>query len=60
MMTEAQGIAKKIRDNDKWDLDDCKALCELAGMAEEWEAADGDNFEQVIKKAADSLGVEIF
>ena len=61
-MTEAQEIievARKIYESDEWNLEDCKALCKLAGLGEEWENADGDSFEAVVKKAAKKLGVEI-
>ena len=37
----------------------CRELCEEAGMADEWDAADGETFEAVVQKAAEKLGVEI-
>lgn len=57
-MTE-QELAAEIREGQEWDLDQLAELCELAGMSEEWEAADGETFEQVAFKAAEKLGVEI-
>ena len=56
---EATSVAFRIRTADTWDADDCEALCKLAGMEQEWEAADGETFEQVVQKAAVRLGVEI-
>ena len=53
-------LAKTIRDNPEWDLDACAELCELADMGDEWSAAEGDAFEQVVTAAAAKLGVEIF
>ncbi len=53
-------IAKRMQEAQEWDADDCKELCEAAGLSEEWEAADGENFEAVVEQAAEILGVEIF
>ena len=36
-----------------------KKLCALAHMEEEWEQADGETFEEVANKAAETLGVEL-
>lgn len=52
-------IASAIRTSDTWDLDLLSQLCEAAGLSAEWEAADGETFESVAYKAAESLGVEI-
>lgn len=57
--TQAQDIAARMRKAQEWDAKDCKALCELAGMAADWEAADGETFEAVVQEAAEKLGVEI-
>ena len=56
---EVEAIAERIRKSDTWDADDCEALCNLAGLDEEWAAADGDDFEEVVYKAAKILGVEV-
>lgn len=56
---EAAEIAAKIREADTWGADDCRELCDLAGIADEWDAADGETFESVVYKAANILGVEI-
>ncbi len=56
---EAMKIAEIIRNADTWDMDACRELCDLAGMAAEWEAADGETFEQIVFAAAEKLGVEI-
>lgn len=59
MMNRATEIAETIRSADTWDMDALTELCELADMAEEWEAADGETFERVAFAAAEKLGVEI-
>ena len=58
-MKRAYELAAEIRNNQEWNLDQLKELCELADMAEDWETADGETFEQVAFKAAEKLGVEI-
>ena len=58
-MTKAIEVAEKIRSMDTWDEELCAELCELAGMPEEWENADGDTFESVLYAATEKLGVEI-
>ena len=59
----AAKIAKRFREeNDPglWDKDDQAELCEMAGMLDEWEAADTwDAGRMVTYKAADKLGVKI-
>ena len=59
MNTRAQEIAMEIRNADVWDDELLAELCELAGLEEEWENADGETFEQIVYKAAEILGVEI-
>lgn len=56
---EATKIAEALRSADTWDMDLARELCETAGMAEAFDAADGDSFEEIILRAADKLGVEI-
>ena len=58
---EAKTIAETIRTADTWDTvqDELAALCKLAGLSAEWEAADGESFEAVAYAAAERLGVEI-
>lgn len=58
-MREAEKIARQIRNSDIWDESLLKKLCELAGMTNEWKAANGDTFEVVANKAAEKLGVGI-
>lgn len=53
-------LAEKIRKNPGWNLDDCRELCDMAGIIEEWEQADGETFEQVVEKAAEILKVDIY
>lgn len=52
-------LAEKIRMAEEWNPDDLAVLCSAAGMAAEWEAADGDTFEAVAQAAAAKLGVDI-
>ena len=58
---EIHELAAKIRAAKTWVEveDELMALCEAAGMEDEYKAADGDNFEAVIYKAAERLGVEV-
>ena len=58
---ELHELAAKIRAAKTWvEVEgELKTLCEAAGMAGEYKAADGDSFEAVIYKAAERLGVEI-
>lgn len=44
----------------EWNPDDCRKLCELADMADEYDNADSDTVEDVVSAAADKLGVEIW
>ena len=58
---ELRELAAKIHAAKTWVEveDELMALCEAAGMADEYKAADGDSFEAVIYKAAERLGVEV-
>ena len=58
-IAEAVEVAARIQESNTWDGDACRELCDLAGLADEWDAADGETFEDVIYKAANILGVEI-
>lgn len=57
--TKITELVAKINSSDEWDLSSLAELCELAGLEEEWNAADGESFEEVAYKAAEILGVEI-
>ena len=58
---ELQELVAKIRAAKTWvEVEgELLTLCDAAGMADEYKAADGDNFESVIYKAAERLGVEV-
>ena len=58
---DLQELAAKIHAAKTWvEVEgELRTLCDAAGMADEYKAADGDNFEAVIYKAAERLGVEI-
>lgn len=55
----AEEIASRIRSSDVWDAEELRKLCDLAGMLEEYDAADGDTFEAIVYEAAERLGVDI-
>lgn len=56
----AEDIASAIRREGKWNPDLCAALCKMAGLADEWEAANAESYEQVILAAAEKLDVEVY
>lgn len=58
-MKRAYEVAEELRNSGEWIPDLCEALCELAGMADEYREADGETFEAVLFKSAAALGVEI-
>ena len=55
----AQELAQEINASDEWTVKTLTELCHLAGMAVEWDEADGEQFEGVAQEAARRLGVEI-
>ena len=59
MMTRANEIAEILNNSGEWDYNLCEELCNLANLSDEWSAADGETFENVVYKAAEILGVEI-
>ena len=44
--------------NGEYNPEICKLICKEAGLDTEWEQANGDNFEQVLEKACNILGIE--
>lgn len=58
---EIKEIAARIKAADNWlDVaDEVEAICDAAGMLEEFKEADDSTFESVIFKAADTFGVEL-
>lgn len=58
--SEAEKVAEKIRKNPVWDPEDCRTLCDIAGIVQEWEKSDGEGFEAVVEKAAEILKVDIY
>lgn len=56
---EELSVAYRISMSDEWNPEDCRRLCELAEIEDEWDAADGETFEQVVFKAAELLHVKI-
>lgn len=59
---EATELAEAIRDAHDWESckDECRQLCDMAGMADEWDNADGETFEGVLDRAAVKLHVRIW
>ena len=55
----ANEIATALRSSGEWDFELIEELCEIAGLEEEWNDSDGENFEDVAYKAAEILGVDI-
>lgn len=59
---ETTKLAEAIRDAHDWESckDECRQLCEMADMADEWDNADGETFEGVLDRAAAKLHVRIW
>lgn len=55
-----EAVAYRIKSSREWNPDDCRRLCELADMVDEYDSADSDTVEDVVSAAADKLGVEIW
>lgn len=55
-----EAVAYRIKSSREWNPDDCRRLCELADMADEYDSADSDTVEDVVSAAADKLGVDIW
>lgn len=55
----ADKVAAELNASGEWNPELLKELCKLADMEDEWEKADGENFESVAYTAAKKLGVEI-
>ena len=60
-MSREKQLATIIRNSSTWIdcIEECRELCELAGLGDELDLADGETFESVMYKAADILEVEI-
>ena len=59
MKKELTELVERINASSEWNAEDLAELCEMAGLENEWQEADGETFEQVAYKAAEILGVEI-
>lgn len=53
-MTDSE-LLDAYKKADTYELEMCAELCKRAGMSAEWEAADVDNFEDVLDAAIDVL-----
>lgn len=58
-MDDAGKIAERIRDSDVWSLEDCRALCHAVGLGESWDDATAEDFEEIVVRAGNLVGVEI-
>ena len=58
-MMNVKELAAEIKRESTWNPELLGMLCDAAGMWKEWQATNGENFEPVIFKAAEKLGVEI-
>lgn len=56
---DVEKVVERINSSGTWDDKDLTELCEYAGLLEEWEKADGENFEKIVYEAAEILGFEI-
>lgn len=58
---QAEELAEAIREAGDWSecQGEVKRLCELAGLLDEYNEADGDSFECVIDRAAEFFGVTV-
>lgn len=56
---EIEDTATRIRESDAWVVEDCRIICDAAGLLEVFESADGESFERVVIDAANALGVEV-
>ena len=52
-------LQKAINESDTWNIETLNLLAEMAEMKETWKKADGENFEQVIYKMAEKIGIQI-
>ena len=55
----ASEIATTLRSSGEWNFELIEELCELAGLKEEWDNSDSENFVDIVYKAAEILGVDI-
>ena len=55
----ANEIAMALRSSGEWDFELIEELCEIAGLKEDLNNSDSENFEDVVYKAAEILDVDI-
>lgn len=60
MTMSAEEVAEVMRNSGEWIPECNERLCDLAGLHDEYAAADGEHFEAVVEKAAEILGVEVY
>lgn len=52
-------LEKALNESDTWDIELLNILAKMSSMEEEWKNADGEDFETVIYKMADKIGIKI-
>ena len=52
-------IAKKLRDSDVWNFEECGALCYAVGLGKAWDDATAEDFEEIVVRAGKLIGIEI-
>lgn len=57
---ELKELVDRINSSREWNPHDLEAFCDMAGLLDEYKAADGDTFESVVLEAAEALGVRIY
>ncbi len=58
-ITLAEELEMRILACSTWDLSLLQELADMADMEDEWEAADGENFENVAFEMAEKIGIRI-
>lgn len=60
-MEDLKNIVKVINNSDNWleCQQECKKLCEIAGLSEKWQNATSEDFENVLKEASCILNCKI-
>lgn len=56
---ESIRLAARMQQAAEWSPEDCKRLCEMAGLLQEWQSAEATVKDCVTERAAELLGVHI-
>lgn len=55
----ANEIATELRSSGEWNFELIEELCAIAGLKEDWDNSDSENFVDIVYKAAEILEVDI-